>query len=170
MGVKHWASHIHPRHTVIKDLKPHGEPEYHNHDPLVRLMWETKYQEVEVDSITYDGLLDGASQMTTITERLRLGQGLPLHPIENILNIEGSRGTLVPYLGYVETHFKNPYPKVCNGFSDARCSQQQIWAIGYQFMWVPKIWKGLFLAVSVEEILKPQWKVETHICHLLYCI
>ena len=99
-AVNQWANHSNPRHTLIKDLKPQGKPEYHNPDPLVRLIEKQNIGEAEVDSITCDGLLDGGSQMTTITERCRLSLRLLLHPLENNFNIEGSRGTQVPHLGY----------------------------------------------------------------------
>ena len=60
-----------PKAHSNKGSQTTGGPEYHNPDPLVSLTGKQNIEEVQVNSITCDGLSDGGSQMTITTERLK---------------------------------------------------------------------------------------------------
>ena len=81
---------------------------YHNPDPLLRLVGEANESVVIVEGQETRALLDSGSELSTIS--LEWGKKLKLEPQQLclILQIEGSGGLEVPYLGYVEAHLKIP--------------------------------------------------------------
>ena len=81
---------------------------YHNPDPLFRLIREVNESIVMVEGQEARALLDSGSQLSAIS--LEWVKKLKLKPqqLQSILQIEGSGGLEVPYLGYVEAHLKIP--------------------------------------------------------------
>ena len=81
---------------------------YHNPDPLFRLVGEANESIVIVEGQETRALLDSGSQLSAIS--LEWVKKLKLEPqqLHSILQIEGSGGLEVPYLGYVEAHLKIP--------------------------------------------------------------
>ena len=81
---------------------------YHNPDPLFRLVGEANESVVIVEGQEARALLDSGSQLSAIS--LEWVKKLKLKPqqLQSILQIEGSGGLEVPYLGYVEAHLKIP--------------------------------------------------------------
>lgn len=55
-------------------------------------------------------ILDTGSQVTTIPDSFyqEYFSHLPIHSLNDLLEVEGANGQSVPYLGYVETTFKFP--------------------------------------------------------------
>ena len=76
---------------------------YHNPDPLFRLVGEVNETTVIVEGQEARALIDSGSQLLAIS--LVWVKKLNLRPqqLQSILEIEGSGGFDVPYLGYVET-------------------------------------------------------------------
>ena len=81
---------------------------YHNPDLLFRLTGEFNETIIMVEGQEARALLDSGSQLSAIS--LEWVKKLKLKPqqLQSILQIEGSRGLEVPYLGYVEAHLKIP--------------------------------------------------------------
>ena len=81
---------------------------YHNPDPLFRLVGQANETMVVVDNQEARALIDSGSQLSAIS--LAWVKKLKLEPwqLQSILQIEGSGGLDVPYLGYVETHLRIP--------------------------------------------------------------
>ena len=81
---------------------------YHNPDPLFRLVGEANESIVMVEGQEARALVDAGSQLLAIS--LEWVKKLKLEPqqLRSILQIEGSGGLEVPYLGYVEAHLKIP--------------------------------------------------------------
>ena len=81
---------------------------YHNPDPLLRLVGEVNESPVIVEGQEATALIDSGSQLSAIS--LAWVKKLNLQPqkLWSILQIEGSGGLEVPYLGYVETHLGIP--------------------------------------------------------------
>ena len=75
---------------------------YHNLDPLFRLVREANKSTVIVEGQEVRALLDSGSQLSAIL--LVWVKKLNLQPqqLRSILQIKGSGGLDVPYLGYVE--------------------------------------------------------------------
>ena len=80
---------------------------YHNPDPLFRLVGEVNESIVTVEGQEARALLDSGSQLSAIS--LAWVKKLNLKPqLQSILQIEGSGGLDVSYLGYVETCLRIP--------------------------------------------------------------
>ena len=81
---------------------------YHNPDPLFWLVGEANESTVMVEGQGARALLDSGSQLSAIS--LNWVRKLKLKPqqLQSILQIEGSGGLEVPYLGYVEACLKIP--------------------------------------------------------------
>ena len=81
---------------------------YHNPDPLFRLVGEVNETTVIVEGQEARALIDSGSQLSVISliwvKKLNLKQ----QQLQSILQIEGSGGLEVPYLGYVETCLRIP--------------------------------------------------------------
>ena len=77
---------------------------YHNLDPLYRLVGEVNETNMLVEGQEARALIDSGSQLSSISLVLVKKLNLKPQQLQSILQIEGSRGLDVPYLGYVETH------------------------------------------------------------------
>ena len=83
-------------------------------DPIARLIGKHNESIVVVDDVRYPGLLDSGAQMSTITISQAKKINLEIHSLDNLLDIEGSGGVSVPYIGYVEVNLKIPEVKAYN--------------------------------------------------------
>ena len=106
---KSWlCSYTNPKSKsmICKILKQNNQ--YHNPDPLFRLVGEVNESMVIVEGQEARALLDSGSQLSAIL--LKWVKKLKLKPqqLQSILQIEGSGGLEGPYLGYVEGHLKIP--------------------------------------------------------------
>ena len=81
---------------------------YHNPDPLLRLVGEANESIVIIEGQEARALLDSGSQLSAIS--LEWVKKLKLKPqqLQSVLQIEGSGGLEVPYLGYMEAYLKIP--------------------------------------------------------------
>ena len=77
---------------------------YHNPDPLGQLVGEANESKVIVEGQETKALLDSGSQLSAISWTWVKKLKLEPKQLQSILQIEGSRGLEVPYLGYVEVH------------------------------------------------------------------
>ena len=84
---------------------------YHNPDPLGRLVGEANESNVIVEGQETRALLDSGSQVSAISWAWVEKLNLKPQQLQSILQIEGSGGLEVPYLGYVEVHLKIPEVK-----------------------------------------------------------
>ena len=77
---------------------------YHNPDPLFRLVGKADESIIIVEGQEARALLESGSQLSA--NSLEWVKKLKLKPqqLQSILQIEGSGGLEVPYLGYVEAH------------------------------------------------------------------
>ena len=81
---------------------------YHNPDPLFRLVGEVNETTVLVEGQEARVLIDSGSQLSSISLAWVKKLNLKPQQLLSILQIEGSRGLDVPYLGYIETHLGIP--------------------------------------------------------------
>ena len=80
----------------------------HNPDPLFRLVGEVNESTVIVEGQEARALLDSGSQLSAISLALVKKLNLKPQQLWSILQIEGSGGLEVPYLGCVETCLRTP--------------------------------------------------------------
>ena len=87
---------------------------YHNPDPLGRLVGEVNEAKVIVEGQEMRALLDTGSQLSSISWTWVKKLNLEPRQLQSILQIEGSGGLEVPYLGYVEVWLELPEVKAFN--------------------------------------------------------
>ena len=102
----------------------------------------------------YSGLLDSGAQMSTITISQAMKMGLEIQSLENLLDIGGSGGVSVPYIGYVEVNLKIPEIKAYDEdvlmmvMNDSRYGDIIPFAIG-----------TIHTHAALEVITDEEWKV-----------
>ena len=83
-------------------------PEYHNPDPLVRLIGPANEGKVIIEGVETRALIDTGACMSAITKSFAEALELNLKSLKSILDIEGTGGGKVPYYGYVECRLNLP--------------------------------------------------------------
>ena len=84
---------------------------YHNPDPLYRLVAEINKSTGWVEGQRARALIGSGSQLSSILLAWVMTLKLNAQQLCSVLQIEGSGGLDVPYLGYVETHLRVPEVK-----------------------------------------------------------
>ena len=110
-----WKSWLHsytnPKSkSMIYRLLRQSNP-YHNLNPLWRLIGEVNKTTVLVEGQEARALIDSGSQLSSISLAWVKKLNLKPQQLWYILQIEGSGGLDVPYLGYVEVHLGVPQVK-----------------------------------------------------------
>ena len=82
-------------------------PQYHNPDPLVRLIGNPNESSVFVEGVSITSFDSGAN-MSAITNSFAEELQLDVKSLQTILDIEATGGGQVPYHGYVECRLKIP--------------------------------------------------------------
>ena len=86
-------------------------PEYHNPDPLVRLIGKTNEASAVVDGVPITCLVDSGSCMSAMVKSFAKALDLEIKPLHTILDIEVTGGGTCPYYGYVECRLQLPQIK-----------------------------------------------------------
>ena len=83
-------------------------PEYHNPDPLVRLIGPANEGKVRVEGVETTALIDTGACISAMTKSYVEALELEIKPLESMLDIEGTGGGKVPYHGYVKCKLNLP--------------------------------------------------------------
>ena len=86
-------------------------PEYHNPDPLVRLIGEANKAPAIVEGVPITSLVDSGACMSAMVKSFAKELQLEIKPLKTILDVEATGGGAVPYHGYVECRLKLPQIK-----------------------------------------------------------
>ena len=86
-------------------------PQYHNPDPLVRLIGTPNESQVEVEGVPITALIDSGANLSAITKSFAAELQLEVKGLQTILDIEPTGGGRVPYHGYVECKLRIPQIK-----------------------------------------------------------
>ena len=89
-------------------VKTVSGPQYHNPDPLVRLIGTPNEFRVEVEGVPITALIDSGANLSAITKSFVEELQLEIKELQTILDIEPTGGGRVPYHGYVECKLKIP--------------------------------------------------------------
>ena len=65
-----------------------------NPDPWARLIGRANEEKIKVNGHTVTALLDTGSQVTHISQEYCQDMGIPINPIDQLVNIEGAGGML----------------------------------------------------------------------------
>ena len=102
--------------TIIRKMGSEGGslrqmlkmPEYHNPDPLVRLIGDANEAPAIVEGVPITSLVDSGACMSAMVKSFAKELRLEIKPLKTILDIEGTGGGTVPYYGYVECRLTLP--------------------------------------------------------------
>ena len=97
-----------PKVTVEKNGILEGGREYYNPDPLYRLIGPANKTEVNVEGVGMKALINSGAQISAISKSMAKTLGLPIRKLEALLDIQGSAGSDIQYLGYTELRLDNP--------------------------------------------------------------
>ena len=79
-----------------------------NPDPVARLVGCANEAPVVVDGREVTALVDLGAQVSTISARLCEELDLEIQPLGRLLELEGTGGAAIPYLGFVEVNLQIP--------------------------------------------------------------
>lgn len=82
--------------------------EYHNPDPIYRLIGPANEGKIQIDDTSCTALIDSGAQVSTITESFAKHLQLQVKTLKSLLSVEGTGGSRVPYHGYVEANLQIP--------------------------------------------------------------
>ena len=88
--------------------------EYHNPDPIARLIGPANETFVKIEGKPYLALIDSGAQLLALPESLVRKFKLQIHSLNTITEAEATGGSLVPYSGYVEVNLSIPGIKAMN--------------------------------------------------------
>ena len=88
--------------------------EYHNPDPIARLIGPANETFVKIEGKPYLALIDSGAQLSALPESLVKKLKLQIHSLNTIIKAEATGGSLVPYSGYVEANLSIPGIKAMN--------------------------------------------------------
>ena len=80
---------------------------YHNPDPLFRLVGKPNESEIFIDNQKVMALIDSGAQLSSITNSLAKTLKLDIKNLKTILDLEGTGGLLIPYLGQHRNMIEN---------------------------------------------------------------
>ena len=86
-------------------------PQYHNPDPLVRLIGTPNESKVKIEGVPITAIIDSGANLSAITKSFAQVLQLDVKGLKTILDIEPTGGGRVPYHGYVECRLKIPQVK-----------------------------------------------------------
>ena len=72
----------------------------------MRLIGPLNESSVSLEGIEYTALIDSGAQLSGISHKLAKKLKLKIHQLDTLLDIEGTGGINVPYLGYVEAKLR----------------------------------------------------------------
>ena len=110
---KHSLCNPKPKLTQDKAVKKRGWKEitpipFLNPNPVVQLVGCANEALVVVDGCEVVALVDLGAQVLTMSAQLCEELGLKIQPLGQLLELEGTEGAAIPYLGFVEVNLQIP--------------------------------------------------------------
>ena len=87
-----------------------------NPDPWARQIGRANEEKIKVNGNTVTALLDTGGQVTHISLDYCQAMGIPINPIEQLVNIEGAGGDAIKYVGFIEADLIFPISYGCGFF------------------------------------------------------
>ena len=81
---------------------------YHKLDPLLRLIDPANKATIVVEGQRYLALIDSGNQLSMMSESLVQALKLPVPKLNTLMEVEASRGGIIPHMGYVEARLAIP--------------------------------------------------------------
>ena len=79
-----------------------------NLNPWTRLIGRANEEQIMINGHPVTALLDTGSQVTHISEAFCQANNIQIHPLDKLVEIEGTGGDLIKYIGYIESTLTLP--------------------------------------------------------------
>ena len=108
---KHSLCDPKPKPTQEKAVKQKGQKgiapiPFLNPDPVACLVGHANEASVVIDSREVTALVDLGAQVSNVSAQLCKELGLKIQPLGQLLELEGTGGAAIPYLGFVEVNLQ----------------------------------------------------------------
>ena len=90
-------------------MKPSEAKQYHNPDPLSRILGRRNESSVIVNGKKITSLLDGGADCSSISAEYCQRENIPVYPLDSLLKLVGTGGHDIPYLGFCEVKLEVPH-------------------------------------------------------------
>ena len=90
-------------------VRPSEAKQYHNPDPLSRLVGRRNKSKIFVEDKEVTSLLDGGADCSSISAEYCRKEDIPVYPLGDLLRLTGTGGHDIPYLGYCEVKVRVPH-------------------------------------------------------------
>ena len=102
-----------PKLILMKAAKKGGQPEvaptpFLNPDPIAQLVGCSNEVPVVIDGQEVTALIDLGAQVSSISTQFCEDLALPIQPLGQLLELEGTGGAAIPCLGFVEGNLQIP--------------------------------------------------------------
>ena len=86
------STKIGTKRMASQNINNNNSTKFLNPDPWTRLIGRANEEKITVNGNTVTALLDTGSQVTHISQDYCQAMGIPINPIEQLVNIEGAGG------------------------------------------------------------------------------
>ena len=120
LNLQHSLPDPKPRPTILKAAQKRGQPEvipvpFLNPDPIACLVGCSNKATVLIDGQETIALIDSIAQVFSVSSHFCKGLALEIQPLSQLLELEGTGGSAIPYLGFVEVNLWMPGIQCYNG-------------------------------------------------------
>ena len=77
-------------------------------DPWTRLIGRANEEQIIINGHPVNALLDNGSQVTHVSEAFCQAKGLQINPLNQLVEVEGTGGNSIKYVGYIEANLTLP--------------------------------------------------------------
>ena len=78
-------------------------------NPWSRLIGRANEEQIVINGHPVTALLDTGRQITHISEAFCQANNIQIHPLDKLVEIEGTGGDIIKYIGYIEATFYPPF-------------------------------------------------------------
>ena len=78
-------------------------------NPWARLIGRANEEQIMINGHPVTALLDTGSQVTHISEAFCQTNNIQIHPLDKLVETEGTGGDLIKYIGYIEATLNPPF-------------------------------------------------------------
>ena len=113
VDLQHYLPDPKPKLTLLKAVQKKGWPEvspvpFIYPDPIARLVGCSNEAPVIIDGQETMALIDSVGQVSSVSSQFCEELTLEIQPLGELLELEGTGGTTIPYLGFVEVNLHIP--------------------------------------------------------------
>ena len=111
--LQHFLPYPEPKLTLLQAVQKRGQPEvapipFINPDSIAHLVGCSNEGPVIIDGQEIVALIGSGAQVSSVSSQFCEELALEIQPLGQLLELEGTGGTAIPYLGFVEVNLQIP--------------------------------------------------------------